>query len=70
MSIYPQYIIDEKGKKNFVILPYKEWEELKAYQRKVEILTGIKEGIEEVREAKKSGEYLQTLTDFLNESSS
>lgn len=69
MSTSPQFIVDDKGNKNFVILSFKEWEELKSFRRKVEILTGIQNGIKEVKEAKVSGKKLQTLADFLDESS-
>ncbi len=72
MSNQIQYLIDRKGRKTSVVVPYSEWEELnKNYIKlvnKVRVLTGIREGITEVKKAKKSGEQLQTLTDFLNES--
>lgn len=69
-----QYIIDNDGQKKSVIVPFKEWEELnQRYEKlntKVQILTGLQEGIKEVKIARKSGKKLQTLADFLNESRS
>ena len=39
-------------------------------QNKLNVLTRIKDGLTEVREAKKSGKKLQTLKDFLRDSHS
>ena len=65
-------MIDEKGEKTSVLVPLKTWErmhqEYNKLQNKLKVLTGIKEGINEVKEARKSGEKLQTLKDFLRES--
>ena len=67
-----KYIVDEKGAKTSVLVPLKTWEkvnqEYTKLQNKLKVLTGIKEGLREVREAKKSGKKLQTLKDFLRES--
>jgi len=67
-----QYIIDNSGSKVSVILPFLEWEQLNSkyrkLQNKLEILQGIQDSMTEIRKTKKSGEKLQTLTDFLNES--
>lgn len=41
-------------------------QELGELRRKIEVLQGIKEGIIEVRKARKEKRKLQTLTDFLN----
>ena len=69
-----KYMIDEKGEKTSVLVPLKTWErinqEYNKLQNKLKFLTGIKEGLNEVKEARKSGEKLQTLKDFLHESNS
>ena len=69
-----KYIVDENGDKTSVLVPLKTWEKLNQdyykLQNKLKVLTGIKEGLAEVRDAKKSGKKLQTLKDFLRESNS
>ena len=69
-----KYIIDENGDKTSVLVPLKTWEKINQdytkLQNKLTVLTGIKEGLAEVRGAKKSGENLQNLKDFLRESNS
>lgn len=64
-----KYIIDEKGQKTSVLVPMKVWENLNAnyrkVQKKLEILSGIKEALKEVEKSKKNGKELQTLNDFL-----
>ena len=71
MATSVQFVIDNKGHKKSVIVPYKEWEELnQKYEKlnnKVQILTGIQDALKEVDQAKKTGKKLPTLTDFLNE---
>lgn len=65
-------MIDEKGEKTSVLVPLKTWEKINEdynkLQNKLMVLTGIKEGFNEVKEARKSGKKLQTLKDFLHES--
>lgn len=67
-----KYMVDENGDKTSVLVPFKTWERLNNdysnLQNKIKVLTGIKEGINEVNQAKKSGKKLQTLKDYLNES--
>lgn len=69
-----KYMVDENGDKTSVLVPLKTWERINQdyskLQNKLRILTGIKEGLNEVRDAKKSGKKLQTLKDFLRESNS
>ncbi|NTS42350.1 hypothetical protein HRG84_15725 [Flavisolibacter sp. BT320] len=64
-----KYIVDDNGRRTSVLVPIKQWEELNAeysrMQQKLAILQGIATGLQEVSEAKKSGEKLQTLKDFL-----
>ena len=67
-----KHMIDENGDKTSVLVPLKTWEKINQdyskLQNKLKVLTGIKEGLAEVREVKKSGKRLQTLKDFLRES--
>lgn len=71
MASTVQYIVDKKGQKTSVLVPYKDWEEINLkYEKllnKVKVLTGIADGIAEVHKARKSGKKLQPLSDFLNE---
>jgi len=65
-------MIDEKGDTTSVLVPLKTWkkinEDLAKLQKKMQVLTGIKDGLSEIKEAKKSGKKLQTLKQFLSES--
>jgi len=67
-----KYMVDEKGDKTSVLVPIKTWEKIngdyKKLQNKLKVLTGIKEGFAEVKEAKRTGKKLQTLKEFLRES--
>jgi proteasome assembly chaperone (PAC2) family protein len=67
-----QYMIDEKGAKKSVLIPIKTWEKLNGdfakLQKKLQVFEGIKNSLEEIKEAKKTGKKLQTLKDFLSES--
>ena len=64
-----KYIIDDSGHKTSVLVPVKVWEDLnnnyQRLQKKLNILNGISEGLNEVRQAKKTEKKLQTLKDFL-----
>ncbi len=66
-----KYVIDDNGHKTSVLVPVKTWEDLnekyKKLHKKLAVLTGIQEGLQEVRESKTNGNKLQTLTDFLSE---
>lgn len=66
-----KYMVDEKGDKTSVLVPIKIWEKINGdynkLHNKLAVLTGIKSGLAEIREAKKSGKQLQTLKDFLGE---
>ena len=66
-----QISTDEHGNKTSVIVPYEDWakmnERLKALQNKLKIFSGIREGIQEVKEARKTGRELQNLADFIND---
>ena len=69
-----KYMFDENVDKTSVVVPLKTWEKINQdysrLQNKLNVLTGIKAGLAEVRDAKKSGKKLQTLKDFLRESNS
>jgi hypothetical protein len=61
-----QYIIDEKGDKTSVIVPYKKWEEMllsyKKLQNKVNVFQSIQNGFNEIKT--KDREDFQTLSEF------
>lgn len=67
-------ILREKGDKTSVLVPVKILKKMNddfiKIQHKLRVLTGIKSSLSEIKEAKRSGEKLQTLKDFLNESNS
>ena len=64
-----KYIIDDSGHKTSVLVPVKVWEDLnnnyQRLQKKLNILNGISEGLNEVRQVKKTEKKLQPLKDFL-----
>jgi len=74
MSSALKYIVDDEGHKTSVLVPVKTWEDMseryEKLKKKLVILTGIQEGILEVKESRKAGKSLQTLSDFLSESNS
>ncbi len=69
-----QYILDNKGTKTSVIVPYDKWEKMnedyQKLQNKLKVFVAIQEGLREIKTSKRQGVKLQTLTDFLNESHS
>ena len=74
MSSALKYIIDDNGHKTTVLVPVKTWEDLnekyKKLNKKLAVLTGIKQGLLEVKESRTKGKSLQTLSDFLSEDNS
>jgi hypothetical protein len=64
-----KYIVDESGHKTTVLVPVKVWEDLNSnyqkLQNKLATFNSIKEGLEEIKSARKNGQKLQTLKDFL-----
>ena len=64
-----KYLVDESGHKTTVLVPVQVWEDLNTsyqkLQQKLSILTSIQKGLKEVESVGKSGQKLQTLTDFL-----
>lgn len=71
MAVALKYIIDEKGEKTSVLVPLKTWNNLndkyQKLQKKLEILTGIEDAVDEIKAARNKGKKLQSLSDFLNE---
>lgn len=69
-----QYIVDNKGIKTSVIVPFDKWEKInedyQKLQNKLNVFIAIQEGLSEIKSSKRKGEKLQTLSDFLNESHS
>jgi transcriptional regulator of met regulon len=69
-----QYCVDEKGKKVSVIVPFKDWETITKQntklQAKLNFISGINEALAEVKQARKAGQVLPTLAEFINESRS
>ena len=65
------YVLDEKGRKTSVLIPFKEWEKLNTdfskLRKKMEIFTGISEGLKEINGAKKGGKKLKSLSEALND---
>lgn len=66
-----RYITDEKGKPIEVILPLKDYQELiefkNTYEEKLNILTSIKNGAEEILRDRVDNHLNQDLTEFINE---
>ena len=69
-----QYHTDDTGKKTRVSVSIEEWKKrnarLRNLQTKLRVLTGIRDGLREVKAARKTGENLQKLSDFIHESRS
>jgi tetrahydromethanopterin S-methyltransferase subunit G len=69
-----QIYVDEKGNKTSVIVPYEDWKKINArlesLQNKLKIFSSVRDGMREVKEARKKGKKLQDLSDFINESRS
>ncbi len=67
-----QIYIDEKGKRSSVLLPYEDWQNLKSrlnrLEKKLKVFTSIRDGMNEVAEAKRTDKKLQSLSAFIDES--
>ena len=63
-----EFITDARGRQKAVVVPIKEWERLQQMKRKLEVLNGVADALEEVA-AVQSGRQPkgQTLGEFLNE---
>jgi hypothetical protein len=64
-----KYIIDDNGQKTTVLVSIKDWDTLntnyRKLQKKVEVFTSIRNGLKEVRQAKKTGRKLPSLKELL-----
>lgn len=70
MNLHIQYITDEKGSQQAVIIPQKEWisfeKEFYKLKKKLDILLGIEKAMKEVRliqTGKKKGKSLKAFLD-------
>jgi PHD/YefM family antitoxin component YafN of YafNO toxin-antitoxin module len=65
------YITDSYGKQSAVIIPIDDWklmnDKLIKIENKLKILTGLKDAIEEVHQAREGKIELQSFKDFLDE---
>ena len=63
-----QYLVNDRGRNTAVVVPIREYNELQQSKRKLQILLGINNALEEVKDVKagkrKEG---RTIEDFLNE---
>lgn len=66
-----QYITDAKGKHKAVIIPIKEWEEMRKEHEKIknklDALNGLEDALREVAEIKAGKQQGRTLSEFLRE---
>ena len=66
-----QYLLNDEGVKNAVVLPFGKWEMMTTRYRKLRtkynVLLGIQDSMKEIRQAAKQGRKLQTLDEFLSE---
>ncbi len=64
-----KYIVNNNGHKSSVLVPVKVWEDLnnnyQKLQKKLNILSNISDGLNEIKQAKKTGRKLQKLKDLL-----
>ena len=65
-------MVNDEGAKTAVLVPLKVWERINdnhnKLQNKIRVLTGIRNSLKEVRDAKEKGKELETLNEFLSES--
>jgi len=69
--LHLNYLTDASGNQVAVQIAMEEWlafqQEFQELKRKLEIMQGIREALEEVQNARKEGRKLQSLSEFLNE---
>lgn len=67
-----KYLTNEKGQRSAVIVPIKTWNEsqkkLKSIQKEIEIISGIRDALHEIKSIKLKKKKLPTLSSVLNES--
>ena len=70
MSDSIQYIVNDSGVKTSVVVPFNLWERINTdynrLQKKLEVFLSIQNSLKEIKNSKKQGKELQTLSDFLN----
>lgn len=56
-----KYMVDENGEKTSVVIPIKTWKKLNQeydkLQNKINVLTGVQDGLAEVKKPKKVGSH-------------
>ena len=62
-----QYLVNDRGRNTAVVVPIKEWNDLQKAKRKLEILNGIENALQEVSEIKNGKLHKITLKGFLND---
>ena len=62
-----QYLVNDRGRNTAVVVPIKEWNDLQEAKRKLEILNGIENALQEVSEIKNGKLPKITLKGFLND---
>ena len=69
--LHLNYLTDASGNQVAVQIAMEEWlafqQEFQELKRKLEVMQGIREALEEVQNARKEGRKLQSLSGFLNE---
>lgn len=71
MKLALQYLTDQKGTAQAVQLPLADWQRvmnrLNKYEQAFKLKADLQEGLDQVRQMRKSSQPKQTLADFLNE---
>ncbi len=63
-----QYLVNDRGVNTAVFVPIKEYNELQESKRKLQILLGIKNALQEVKDVKAGKRKVgRTLEEFLDE---
>ena len=69
--LHLNYLTDASGNQIAVQIAMEEWlvfqQEYHELKRKLEVMQGIRDALEEVQSASKEGRKLQSLSEFLNE---
>jgi phage pi2 protein 07 len=69
--LHLNYLTDASGNQIAVQIAMEEWlvfqQEYQELKRKLEVMQGIRDALEEVQSARKEGRKLQSLSEFLNE---
>ena len=69
--LHLNYLTDASGNQVAVQIAMEEWlvfqQEYQELKRKLEIMQGIRDALQEVHTARKEGRKLQSLSEFLNE---